>query len=156
MDEYPSNEAFVLSLLEGYGADEAEAMETEPTPHAEDWQAKYLVWMDRGELLPDRSEARRIARMAKSFTLIDGELYKRTASYVLQRCVPIPKAGSSSETSTRAHAATTWHRVPSWATHSAKASTGRPRSLTPTRSYAPARGASFTPARPISRLTPSK
>jgi ribonuclease HI len=32
MDEDPSNEAFVLSLLKGYGADEAEAMETEPTP----------------------------------------------------------------------------------------------------------------------------
>jgi hypothetical protein len=26
MDEDPSNEAFVLSLLEGFGADEAEAM----------------------------------------------------------------------------------------------------------------------------------
>jgi hypothetical protein len=32
MDEDPSNEAFVLSLLEGYDADEAEAMETEPPP----------------------------------------------------------------------------------------------------------------------------
>jgi hypothetical protein len=32
MDEDPSNEAFVLSLLEGYGADEAEAMDTEPAP----------------------------------------------------------------------------------------------------------------------------
>jgi hypothetical protein len=30
MDEDPSNEAFVLSLLEGYGADKAEAMETGP------------------------------------------------------------------------------------------------------------------------------
>jgi hypothetical protein len=29
--------------------------------------------------------------MAKSFTLIDGELYKRTASGVLQRCIPIPQ-----------------------------------------------------------------
>jgi hypothetical protein len=36
MDEDPSNEAFVLSLLEGYGADEAEAMDTEPVPRAED------------------------------------------------------------------------------------------------------------------------
>jgi ribonuclease HI len=36
MDEDPSNEAFVLSLLEGYGADEAEPMDTEPAPHAED------------------------------------------------------------------------------------------------------------------------
>jgi ribonuclease HI len=89
MDEDPLNEAFVLSLLEGYGADEAEAMETEPTPRAEDWRAKYLTWMDRGELPPDRSEARRIARMAKSFVLIDGELYKRVAPGVLQRCIPI-------------------------------------------------------------------
>jgi ribonuclease HI len=32
MDEDPSNEAFVLSLLEGYGADEAEAMDTEAPP----------------------------------------------------------------------------------------------------------------------------
>jgi hypothetical protein len=76
MDEDPSNEAFVLSLLEGYGAGEAEAMDTDPAPRAEDWRAKYLAWMDRGELPSDRSEARCIARMAKSFTLIDGELYK--------------------------------------------------------------------------------
>jgi hypothetical protein len=32
MDEDPSNEAFVLSLLEGYGVDEAEAMEIVPPP----------------------------------------------------------------------------------------------------------------------------
>jgi hypothetical protein len=40
--------------------------------------------MDRGELLSDRSESRRVARMAKSFTLVDGELYKRVASGILQ------------------------------------------------------------------------
>jgi hypothetical protein len=38
----------------------------------------------------DQTEARRIARKAKSFTLIDGELYKRVASGVLQWCIPIP------------------------------------------------------------------
>jgi hypothetical protein len=32
MDEDPSNEAYVLSLLKGYGGDEAEAMEIEPAP----------------------------------------------------------------------------------------------------------------------------
>jgi hypothetical protein len=69
---------------------EAEAMETEPAPRAKDWWAKYLAWMDRGELPSDRSEARRIARMAKSFTIVDGELYKRAASGILQRCIPIP------------------------------------------------------------------
>jgi hypothetical protein len=29
--------------------------------------------------------------MAKSFTLVDDELYERAASGVLQRCVPIPQ-----------------------------------------------------------------
>jgi hypothetical protein len=84
MDEDPSNEAFVLFLLEGYGADEAEAMEVEPAPSKEDWGDKYITRMDRGELPSDRSEARRIARMAKSFALVDGELYKRAASGILQ------------------------------------------------------------------------
>jgi hypothetical protein len=37
MDEDPSNEAFALSLLEGYGADEAEAMDTELAPRTEEW-----------------------------------------------------------------------------------------------------------------------
>jgi ribonuclease HI len=36
LDEDPSNELFVLSLLEGYGADEAEAMDVEPAPRVED------------------------------------------------------------------------------------------------------------------------
>jgi hypothetical protein len=84
MDEDPSNEAFVISLLEGYDAGEAEAMDTEPAPRAEDWRDKYIAWMDRGELPSDQSEARRIARMAKSSTLVDGKLYKRAASGVLQ------------------------------------------------------------------------
>jgi hypothetical protein len=91
LDEDSSNEAFVLSLLEGYGVDEVEALETKPTPRVEDWRAKYLAWIDRGELPPDQSEDKRIARMAKSFTLIEGELYKRTTSGVLQRCITIPQ-----------------------------------------------------------------
>jgi hypothetical protein len=90
MDEDPSNEAFELSLLKGYGADEAEAMETEPASRREDWRAKYLTLIDQGELPSDRTEARRIARKAKSFTVINGELYKRVASGILQRFIPIP------------------------------------------------------------------
>jgi ribonuclease HI len=83
MDKDPSNEAYVLSLLEGYGADEAEAMDIEPVLRTEDWRDKYIAWMDRGELPSDQSEARRVARMAKSFTLVDGELYKRVVSGVM-------------------------------------------------------------------------
>jgi hypothetical protein len=66
-------------------------MDIEPVPRAEDWRDKYIAWMDRGELPSDRTEARRIAKMAKSFTLVGGELYKRTTSGVLQQCVPIPQ-----------------------------------------------------------------
>jgi hypothetical protein len=91
MDKDPSNEVYVLSLLEGYGADEADVMDVEPAPVKADWRDKYVAWMARGELPSDRAEARRIARMAKSFALVDGELYKRAASCILQRCVPIPK-----------------------------------------------------------------
>jgi hypothetical protein len=36
MDEDPSNEAYVLSLLEGYGTDEGEAMDVEPAPSERD------------------------------------------------------------------------------------------------------------------------
>jgi transposase InsO family protein len=91
MDEDPSNEAYVLSLLEGYGAGEAKALDVEPAPSEVDWRDKYIALMNRGELPLDRSEAKRIARTAKSFTLVDSELYKRTTSGILQRCVPIPQ-----------------------------------------------------------------
>jgi ribonuclease HI len=84
IDEDPSNEAYVLSLLEGYGADEAEAMEVEPVPSEVDWRDKYIAWIGQGGLPSDRSEARRITRMAKSFTLVNDKLYKRAASGILQ------------------------------------------------------------------------
>jgi hypothetical protein len=91
MEEDPSNEVYVLSLLEGYGAYEDDVMEIEPAPVRADWRDKYVAWIARGELPSNRTEARRIARMAKSFTLVDGELYKRAASGILQRCIPVPE-----------------------------------------------------------------
>jgi hypothetical protein len=91
MDEDPSNKAYVLSLLEGYGAYEADVIDVEPAPIKADWRDKYVAWMARGELPSDRAEARRVARMAKSFALVDDELYMRAASGILQRCVPIPE-----------------------------------------------------------------
>jgi hypothetical protein len=54
MDEDSSNEAYVLSLLEGYGASEAEVMDVELAPSWADWRDKYIAWMDRGELPSDR------------------------------------------------------------------------------------------------------
>jgi hypothetical protein len=69
----------------------ADVMDIELAPVKADWRDKYIAWMARGELPADRAAARRIARMAKSFALVDGELYKRAASDILQRCVPIPE-----------------------------------------------------------------
>jgi hypothetical protein len=69
---------------------------------------------------------------------------------------PSPRCTSSYETFTRACAATTRRRAPSWATHSARASIGPLRLLMPARSCAPAKGANFTPAKLTSQLTPSR
>jgi ribonuclease HI len=49
MDEDPLSEGYVLSLLEGYGADEAEAMDIESGTNEVDWRDKYIAWMGRGE-----------------------------------------------------------------------------------------------------------
>jgi hypothetical protein len=42
-----------------------------------------------GELLEPEDLARRIQRKAKSYTIINGELYKRSVTGVLQRCVEL-------------------------------------------------------------------
>jgi len=72
-------------------ADEAEAMEVDVVPASRDWRVQCLDWMIRRVLPSDRAQARRLARRAKSFVLIDNELHKRSPSGVLQRCIPIPE-----------------------------------------------------------------
>ena len=37
----------------------------------------------------DKTEAQRLARRAKSFVVIEGELYRRSHTGILQRCIPI-------------------------------------------------------------------
>jgi hypothetical protein len=54
-----------------------------------DWRIPYLARLVQGVLPPDQTQARRLARRAKSFVLLDRELYKRSASGILQRCIPI-------------------------------------------------------------------
>jgi ribonuclease HI len=48
MDEDPSNEAYVLSLLEGYGASEAEVMDVEPAPGRADCATNTLPGWTEG------------------------------------------------------------------------------------------------------------
>ena len=64
-------------------ADEAEAMEVDEALTLRDWRVQYLDWMIRGVLPSNRAQARRFARRAKSFVLINNELYKRSPSGVL-------------------------------------------------------------------------
>nr|XP_034586596.1 uncharacterized protein LOC117849110 [Setaria viridis] len=54
-----------------------------------DWRTPYLDYLVRDTLPADRTEARRIARRAKSFTIIDQELYKKSHTWILQHCIPI-------------------------------------------------------------------
>ena len=50
---------------------------TEPDPLI-DWRTLYLDYLLRDTLSTDKTEARRLARRAKSFVLVEGEFYKQT------------------------------------------------------------------------------
>ena len=65
-----------------------EDLVAEPDPLA-DWRTLYLDWLLREVLPTNKTEARRIARRANSFVIIEEELYKRSHARILQRCIPI-------------------------------------------------------------------
>ena len=70
----------------------AEVMEVEQRPGRPfDWRTPFLNCLIRCELLEDRSEARRVARWAKSYVIYgeDNELYRRSPTGVLQRCITV-------------------------------------------------------------------
>jgi hypothetical protein len=60
-------------------------------PPVPNWQAPYLEYLLQGELPLDKTEARRLARRAKSFVLLgdEKELYHRSPSGILQRCISV-------------------------------------------------------------------
>jgi hypothetical protein len=113
MDEDPSNEAFVLSLLKGYGEDEVEAMETEPGPRAEDWRANTSLGWIEGKFprIGPRPGASLGWPSSSPSSTASYTSAPRPASY--SGASPSPKVASSFETSTRACVATTRHHVPS-------------------------------------------
>ena len=49
----------------------------------------YLDYLLHDILPADKTEARRLARRVKSFVLVEGELYKRSHTRILQLCIPI-------------------------------------------------------------------
>jgi len=70
----------------------AEVMEVEQRPSRPfDWRTPFLDCLIRCELPEDRSEARCIARRAKSYVIYGegNELYRRSPTGILQRCITI-------------------------------------------------------------------
>jgi hypothetical protein len=71
----------------------AEAMQVEdstpPSDLEPDWRVPYLDYLIRGDLPSGKTEARRIARRAKTFVIMgdSGELYRRSPTGILQRCI---------------------------------------------------------------------
>ena len=51
------------------------------------WTQPYLAYLLRGELPADEVTKRQLARRSKSYTMINDELYRRSATGVYQQCV---------------------------------------------------------------------
>jgi hypothetical protein len=51
------------------------------------WTKPYLAYLMRGELPEDPIHHQQVMRRSKAFTIINGELYKRSTTGVLQRCI---------------------------------------------------------------------
>ena len=61
---------------------------TEPDPLT-DWRTPYLDYLLREALPMDKTESRPLTCRAKSFVIIEGELYRRSHTGILQHCIPI-------------------------------------------------------------------
>jgi hypothetical protein len=59
----------------------------EPDPQA-NWRILYLDCLLCEILLTNKTKARHHARRAKSFTIVNGEIYKKSHTKILQRCIP--------------------------------------------------------------------
>jgi hypothetical protein len=51
------------------------------------WAQPIMDFLVDGQLPADEAEARRVMRRSKAYTIINKEIYKRSATSVLQRCV---------------------------------------------------------------------
>lgn len=51
------------------------------------WAETFLTYLTSQELPDDQNEARRIVRRSKAYKVHEGELYKKSATGVLQRCI---------------------------------------------------------------------
>jgi translation initiation factor 2 beta subunit (eIF-2beta)/eIF-5 len=72
----------------GLGAGKASIVEPEEVMMIEEtWIQPYLAYMINKTLPEDTVEAKRIIQRSKAFVVLQGKLYKKSISGVLQRCV---------------------------------------------------------------------
>jgi hypothetical protein len=77
----------------------AGAKNNESTPEPEEvmmieeaWMQPYLAYMMSKKLPKDAVEAKRITQRSKAFVMLQGKLYKKSITGILQRCV-MPQEG---------------------------------------------------------------
>ena len=108
---------------------EVMVLEEEPAAESDppdDWRTLYLDYLLRNILPMDKTEARRLARRAKSFVLVEGKLYKRSHIRILQLCIPSEQGNSCWATSMVESVVIMPHQEPWLEMHSDKAFTGPP------------------------------
>jgi hypothetical protein len=72
----------------GSGAGSSETDEPEEVMMIEEtWMQPYLAYMVNKTLPEDTVQAKRIIRRSKAFVMLQGKLYKRSITGVLQRCI---------------------------------------------------------------------
>jgi hypothetical protein len=76
--------------------DEDPPARPDPLP---DWRVPYLDCLVRETLPVTKIEARQLACHAKSFAIIRDELYKKSRTGILQRCIPTEQGKSYQMTS---------------------------------------------------------
>ncbi|XP_066374849.1 uncharacterized protein [Miscanthus floridulus] len=81
-----ANELLAPSDPEVMDLDEEPVIEPDPLAN---WRTPYLDYLLHEVLPMEKTEARWLARHAKSFVLVEGKLYKRSHTGILQRCIPI-------------------------------------------------------------------
>ena len=81
-----ANQPVALSGPKVMELDEDPATELDPLAN---WRTPYLDYLLYEALPMDKMEARQLACCAKSFVVIEGELYRRSHTRLLQRCIPI-------------------------------------------------------------------
>jgi hypothetical protein len=116
----------------------------EPNLEELDWRIPILEWMVEGKRPTDSAEAQHIARRAKSFRLINEDLYHQGAAGILMHCI---LADQGRQLLQDIHAGDCGHHTPPkqlLAALSGKVSTGPQQSLMPRSLYEDVKVASST------------